>query len=130
MPFVPTQPERKKGVPEQLVGRPCRRFRRAAHVDHVESAGTTVLFDKRTYYTSSGVTANDLWALLAEVRTVEEIVTWIHEAYDAPLDVIARDVAAQLDSLAKQGLVVEIGTDRERDLTHLPEWWRPWRRRR
>jgi hypothetical protein len=98
-------------------------------VDQVEHAGTVILFDKRTYYTLPNETANDLWRLLAEPRTAEEIVDWLYEAYDAPRDVIARDVALQLAQYRSHRLVVAVGQDGRPEQAPRP-WWRPWRMER
>jgi hypothetical protein len=106
---------------------PQGRFQRGGHVDQAQHAGTIILFDKRTYYTLPNETANDLWALLAEPRTAEELVARLHETYDAPREVIARDIAHQLAHYRAHGLVVEIGPDGEPVRAPRP-WWRPWRR--
>jgi hypothetical protein len=106
---------------------PTGRFQRGTHVDQAQHAGTIILFDKCTYYTLPNETANDLWALLAEPRTAEEIVDRLHQAYDAPREVIAADVALQLAEYRSHRLVVEIGPDGGRVRAPGP-WWRLWRR--
>lgn len=121
-----TQPGQTQDAPGAPPSLPQGRFQRGTHVDQAQHAGTIILFDKRTYYTLPNETANYLWGLLAEPRTAEEIVDRLYEAYDAPREMIARDVAHQLAEYRSHQLVVKIGLDGE-PLREPRPWWRPWR---
>lgn len=88
--------------------RSTQRFRRAHQVQQAEYAGTVILFDGRTYFILPNAAARDLWALLAEPRSVEELAASLEELYDAPHEVIARDIVFQLTRLCQGGLVVQV----------------------
>jgi hypothetical protein len=128
MPTAPAHSQRSGAVLD-TVGSTFHRGRLqcAAHVHQAERAGTIMLFAKGNYYTLPSGTATDLWKLLAEPRTAEEIITWIDEAYDAPREVITRDVVAQLARLRSHGLVVDVGADGE-PMRAPRLWWRSWLR--
>ncbi|MGH7508981.1 MAG: PqqD family protein [Gemmatimonadales bacterium] len=104
----------------------AHRFSRAGHVLQAEHAGTIVLFDGKRYYTLPNETANDLWSLLAEPRSLDELVVWLYDQYDAPRDVIAEDVAAQLRLLRRERLVVETGPCGE-PVAGPRRWWQLWK---
>jgi hypothetical protein len=122
-----TQPDRQKRVPAALAAFPHGRYRHAPHVAQAEQAGTIVLFDQRTYYTLPNAAATDLWRLLAEPRSAEELVAWLSDAYEAPRDVIAADVAAQLARLRNDRLIVDVRPDGVMVSGQRP-WWHFWRR--
>jgi hypothetical protein len=105
-----------------------RRFTRAPHVLQAEQAGAVVLFDGRKYFTLSNETAVKLWSLLIEPRSVEELADRMHQWYDAPREVIARDVAAQLQLLSRERLVIEAGAGATPGRT-ARQWWQRWGKR-
>lgn len=107
----------------------ARRFHRARHVQQTDHSGTVILFDGKTYFTLANETANDLWALLSEPRSAEELVEWIYGSYDAPREVVAADVVAQLALLDKNRLVVEV-REGEDPVPQLRRWWQFWWRAR
>jgi hypothetical protein len=88
--------------------RSTQRFRRAHQVQQAEYAGTVILFDGKTYFILPNGAARDLWALLAEPRSIEELAASLEELYDAPREVIARDVEAQLARLCEGRLVLQL----------------------
>jgi hypothetical protein len=105
----------------------ARRFSQVRQVQQAEHAGTIVLFDGRKYYTLPNETANDLWCLLAEPRSADELVGLLHDLYEAPREVIAADVAAQLVLLRRARLVVETEAGGEPVVER--RWWRLWKER-
>lgn len=66
----------------------------------------TVLLDlgRGQYYTLNEV-GGRVWALLGEGCTVQDIVCRLAGEYDAPAEVIAADVSALLESMARSSLV-------------------------
>jgi hypothetical protein len=102
------------------------RFGRAPHVMQAEHAGTIVLFDGKKYYTLPNEAACDLWLLLAEPRSADELVSRLHEQYDATRDLIAADVAAQLLRLRQEQLVIETRPD-GRPVLPRRRWWQVWK---
>jgi coenzyme PQQ synthesis protein D (PqqD) len=107
---------------------PSVHFCRAPHIGQAEQAGAIMLFDGEQYYTLANDTANELWAFLADPRSAEELVERIHDRFDAPRDVIAKDIAAQLELLRRQGLVLAVSQHGER-VTRRRPWWQVWRMR-
>lgn len=83
------------------------RFRRSPRVQQAEQAGTVVLFDGARYYTLPNEVATDLWLLLAAPRSADELVSLLHQQYEAPREVIASDVSTQLKLLCRARLVIE-----------------------
>lgn len=106
-----------------------RRYKRALRVEQAEHAGTVILFDKREYFTLPEGVATEVWALLAQARSLDELVAWLQDQYDAPRGVIEADVAELLEQLRRARLIDAVGPDGRR----LPEpraWWRTlWRAR-
>lgn len=107
----------------------AHRYQRAPHVEQAEHAGTVILFDKRAYFTLPEGVAADVWALLAHARSLDELVSRLHDEYDAPREVIAADVSELLERLRRARLVKVLGMDGN----PVPErrtWWRTlWRGR-
>jgi hypothetical protein len=110
-------------------GVPSGRFHRASHVEQAEHAGTIILFDKRSYFTLPEGAAAEIWGLLEHARSVEELVDRLHDEYDAPREVIAADVAAQLQRLLQARLIVAVGPGGE-PLPGPQSWRLFWRRAR
>ena len=55
-----------------------------------------------------GGTGADVWSLLVEARTLEELVDTLAEHYSGDPDVIAADVAALLDTLVADKVALRI----------------------
>jgi sugar/nucleoside kinase (ribokinase family) len=104
-------------------------YRRTDHVQQAHDAGATILFDGGMYYTLPNETSQDLWQLLDRAHSTEELVELVYELYEAPREVIARDVTAQLARLRLSHLVVETGPDGE-TLPPSRTWWQLWWNRR
>jgi len=83
------------------------RFRRSPRVQQAEQAGTVVLFDGARYYTLPNEVATDLWSLLAAPRSADDMVSLLHQQYEAPREVIASDVSTLLKLLCRARLVTE-----------------------
>ena len=71
-----------------------------------EAHGQTVLLRLAdgSYYALDDVGAA-VWDLVDGQRSVEEIITAIHAAFDAPADVIRTDVLAFTEDLLAEGLL-------------------------
>lgn len=106
-----------------------RRFCRAPHVQQAEQAGTIMLFDGKKYFTLPNEVANDLWMFLAQPCSAEELIGGLYDRYEAPREVIAADVKAQLELLLRERLVTEVGPGGEPPLDSRP-WWKLWKDRR
>ena len=94
------------------------RLRRAAHVLATPQGDEVVLFDtaRERYYTLNEVGAS-MWALLAEPKTLDELVAAIRREYQVPTgrtpDPIREDVARLLRDLHVAGMLLA-----ERPSTH------------
>jgi len=51
--------------------------------------------------------ATEIWKLLAEGRTVEEVTLWVEERYDVSAEQARADIGGFLEELRQQGLVHE-----------------------
>lgn len=60
--------------------------------------------DLDSIYTLNDV-ASRVWSLVESPRAIDEIVATLCDEYDAPRDVVVRDVAALLDELQTNGLI-------------------------
>lgn len=107
----------------------ARRFCRAAHVQQAEQGGATILFDGKQYYTLPNEAANDIWVWLARPISAEELVGQLYDRFEAPREVIAEDVRAQLAILLRERLVVEVDAEGV-PLEEGRPWWPFWRRTR
>lgn len=115
-----------EGTSDRETRAAVRRFCRAAHVQQAEQAGAIILFDGKQYYTLPNEAASDLWVSLGQPSSAEELVGQLYDRFDAPREVIAEDVRAQLALLLRERLVVEVGAAGEPLDERLP-WWRFWR---
>ena len=52
-------------------------------------------------------TGHDLWRLLAEPMSIDQVAHCLAETYDVPADAVTRDVAPILDELASRGVLDE-----------------------
>lgn len=85
------------------------RCRRAPHVLQRRTLGAYVLLavdgDEPLIVAGTGA---DVWTLLADVRTLADLVDALSAHYSGDPDVIAADVRALLDTLVAAGVVLEI----------------------
>jgi hypothetical protein len=82
--------------------------RRADVLSEVQSDGSGLLYDPRTRYaTALNATAVTVWEACDGTRGSAAIAEEIAADYDAPLDIVCRDVEALLTDLANRGLVVD-----------------------
>ena len=63
--------------------------------------------DKGLYFSSDGVGAK-LWSLITGAESVDSLVKWASETYDAPADVVVQDVQAFVTQLQENELVVPL----------------------
>jgi hypothetical protein len=72
-----------------------------------ELEGEAVLLDLGSgLYFGLNAVGTRVWQLVEQGTPAEDIAARIAEEYDAPVDVIARDVARLLDELRTRGLLV------------------------
>jgi hypothetical protein len=85
------------------------RFVRAPHVLQRRTLETFVLLavDGNEPVVLAG-TGADVWSLLVEARTLEELVDTLAEHYSGDPDVIAADVAALLDTLVADKVALRV----------------------
>jgi hypothetical protein len=82
--------------------------RRADVLSEVQSDGSGLLYDPRTRYAIAlNFTAVAVWEACDGTRQSAIIAEAIAADYDAPLDIICRDVDALLADLANHGLLVD-----------------------
>lgn len=82
--------------------------RRADVLSEVQSDGSGLLYDPRTRYAIAlNATAVAVWEACDGTRQLAAIAEEIAAGYDAPLDIIWRDVDALLADLANRGLLVD-----------------------
>lgn len=100
------------------------RFRRSPHVQQVFHSNALVVFDGRSYYTITNPVAIDLWVSLEKAQSIQDLVAYIHERYEAPFDIIERDTARLLAYLQAQSLVLPVDSRGTVIAPH--RRWRPW----
>jgi hypothetical protein len=85
------------------------RFARSPHVLRRRTLDTVVLLavegDEPVILAGTGA---DVWSLLVEARTLDELVDMLAAHYSGDPDVIATDVSALLDTLVTDKLVLRI----------------------
>jgi hypothetical protein len=85
-----------------------RRPTRSSSVLTQKADDTLVLLsvDKGTYFSLNEVGA-EVWSLCDGNRTVDEVVDVIYAQFDAPRDVVERDVLLVVKELASEHLLVD-----------------------
>jgi len=81
-------------------------FRRGSHLASVRHGDKVVLMDldREQFYSLDGV-AGRLWDLLEAPATVDQLTTQLAIEYDAPNEILRRDVAEFLAELERDGLL-------------------------
>ncbi len=95
------------GDPHRSVASPPR-FQRSPQVQQASHSDALVVFDGRSYYTIETPVAIDLWVSLEKPQSIQELVACVHARYDAPSDIIERDIARLLAYLQRQSLVLPV----------------------
>lgn len=86
---------------------------RAVNVEILESDvvwrdldGEIVILNLATgYYYGLEGAANDMWRLLVEHRSTEDVIEIMSREYDAPADRLQTDLRALVDDLARRSIV-------------------------
>jgi hypothetical protein len=85
------------------------RFRQARGVLSRSFGGEVILAPSdREEFESLSRTAADVWSLLAQPRSLGDIVRSLEDAYAAPGTRIARDVEPLISDLADRGLIERV----------------------
>ena len=100
------------------------RLRRSPHVQQAFHSNALVVFDGRHYYTLASPVAIDLWISLEKAQSIQDLITYVHERYEAPSDLIERDTARLLAYLQAQSLVLPVDSRGTVIAPH--RWWWPW----
>jgi hypothetical protein len=84
------------------------RFRRSPNCLWRSFAGEVLLSGEDREIRTMAGTAAEVWSVLREPMTAEEVATRLTRIYQAPSEVIARDVAALLGELENLGYVDQV----------------------